>query len=535
MKNKLYNDQYWLESSLIPTLMKEEYLASPTKEQAFRQELTFGTGGMRGIMGLGPSYINNIMIIRVTLAYAKYLLELSCNPTIVIGYDNRHYSKEFAQQAALALSSLNIKVLLFDEIMATPLVSYAIRYYHASGGIIITASHNAKEYNGYKLYDDTGSQLLPPAIKAIKMQLNQVNNLSFKPNKQLITILDQSIINKYLETLFNCTKISSNKTSFMYSAQHGTGFIPMQALIKKFNLTNGIILEEQSYQDPSFTNTLSANPEDLNAYTLLIEKGLLQRAHYLLTTDPDCDRLGVAYLHQNKYHLLSGNQLGLLLLDYLIKTSPLLPNTYVVSTIVSSPLAQVMANKHQINYYEVLTGFKYIGATINKYHEEDFLFGFEESYGYLIKPITRDKDAIQTMLIFLEMASYYSNNNLSLNDVLKQIYHEYGYYLDKLITIPINNNQYTINELYQRLKQFPYHDLKTTIDYEDNNLNNLEPAQVFKVIFNDGSTICFRPSGTEALIKIYLSINDQKQEIANLKLKEYEKLINIIIKGEDNE
>lgn len=533
----------WLKSSKLDQIDKDDYLASSleNQEDCFNSYLPFGTGGMRGVMGFGPNRINNITIARAAYGFGLYLLDKGLvRPKIIIGYDNRINSKAFAIRCANVLTALNAQVYLFDKLAATPIVSYAIRHLQADGGIIITASHNPKQYNGFKVYDSTGCQLLPDDIKAIVKNIDKIDDvLAIEELSDQYESLSEELINHYYEELLKYMPRTNNDKLIKigYSPQHGTGLVATKFLLDKYGYDNVVIVKEQASPDGAFPNTKSANPEDDLAFEQLIEYGHKYNLDLLMATDPDADRLGVMCKDNDGYKRITGNQLGALLLDYCItKNITLNEKSYIVKTIVSSELGAMIAKAHNIKVIDVLTGFKYIGAKINEYGPTNFIGGYEESYGYLMYPLVRDKDALQIIILCAEMANHYLENNITLVDKLASLYKEYGYYQETLINIDfdivngmdqmikiyesfknINLSNIICKEDYESKLRYSHHsDLVETIDFE--------AERVLKYYLDDECWFCIRPSGTEPKLKIYIGVKGSSDEDASdklLHLKEY--------------
>lgn len=541
---------FWLESNDLNAAFKKELkcINTDTKE-LFYQDLPFGTGGMRGLMGAGTNRINEIMISKATNGFATYLEQKNAGSDIevIIGYDNRQYSYEFAIQAAKVLSARNIKAFIFSTLTATPLVSYTIRRKKAHGGIVITASHNPPEYNGFKIYDETGCQLLPKEIDQVVSIIENISDVTdIKTTMEHVFFLDETYQTNYINELSGLVQHENKakKISIGFSPQHGTALNPVKKMLAQYGYQKVIIVEEQATFDPHFSGTKSANPEDERSFELLKEYGKRFKLDILLTTDPDADRVGSAYRDTDgNYHCLTGNQVGALLIDYYIRINSNQKSDalYIVKTIVTSNLGAEIAKEHKVKVMNVLTGFKYIGDKINKHGAENFLLGYEESYGYLAYPITRDKDGIQIILAIAEMACFYQQQGKTLGNQLEELYKKYGYYREQLIsrTFYGKAGEDKIAEIYYRFKHHKWENVKRIEDYEKQESINVieqtkeaiktDKSMVIKVIFLDGSWLCVRPSGTEPKVKIYLGVCEKSDEEATNKIQKLYNTVNTML------
>lgn len=533
-----YKDNYktWLNSSLPNSLKNElKEMDEQTIKESFYNNLSFGTAGMRGIMGLGTNRLNIYTIRKATLGFANYLIHNYKNDLkrgVVIGHDNRFNSREFCLDCASLLSSKGINVYIFDSLRPTPEISFAIRKLKAIGGIIITASHNPKEYNGYKVYDETGCQLTDSKCNLLIEEINKIEDIlsyTFKENKQLITTLNYDFDKLYYTEIKKLSLNNPNKKDFkiVYSPEHGTALKGIQEILNNLGY-NLYPVEKQCSPDPSFPNTLSPNPEDEKAYIESIKLAKQIDADLILVTDPDGDRIGVGVKHNNDYTLLTGNQTGALILDYLLNNKTCDNNSLVISSIVTTSLIETLAKKYNTFFKQTLTGFKYIGETITKYqNEKEFLFAVEESYGCSLSNIVRDKDSLQAALIISEMTCFYKNKNLTLIDKLNELYNTYGYYYDKVISYSLDSltGKEQINKIMNNLRKENLDNLcsykiKRIEDYETGYLD-FPKSNVLRFILEDDSFIAIRPSGTEPKYKIYFSIKEKSQEKA---LNKYQKI-----------
>lgn len=533
----------WLSTPLIEEKMKQELKNASQNEieDFFFENLVFGTGGMRGLLGPGPNRMNTLTIAQASFGFGKSLLEKFAGKVesiIVIGYDNRHYSKEFAELSAEILSALGIRVLLAKRLTATPIVSYAIRKNKAQGGIMITASHNPPEYNGFKIYDQTGCQYLPDEINNVAKEIKKVyGNFDFKRNRDLIDYLNEDIEEDYVNEFGAYINENEKILSVGYSGQHGTGSIPIRKIFTHFNFDCFTVIKEQEKPDPNFSNTSSPNPENPIAFEKLIDLGHKEHLDLLLTTDPDADRMGAFYRDSDQYIRLTGNQIGAIFSYYLAEKGMYQHDSYLVKTVVSSDLGAKIAKDKGINTVEVLTGFKYIGDTINCREEKDFFLGYEESFGYLYNPIVRDKDGIQAALLLAEIANELKMKDKTFSNYLAEIYDKYGFYKEDLYTIETvgQDKMEKIKKLMDALSEKFEGDAVERADYligkvenfltKEVNLINLPSENAIKYTFYDRSWVCIRPSGTEPKLKIYYGVSTNDVLSGEKKMIEFKKII----------
>jgi len=550
MHKEKYNQ--WLNSEKLDDKSRE-VLKSMTKEEiedSFFKDIEFGTGGIRGVLGLGTNRLNIYNLRRINYGFGQYLVDNypdSKEQGVVIAHDNRHMSKEFAQASAHVLNSFGIKVYLFKELAPTPQLSYAVRYLNAAGGIVITASHNPPQYNGYKLYNNLGCQLVPhESSKVIEYvdKLPAALEISIPKNvKENIIYLDEEIDNAFLDIVKAISiRNNANKKNLkvVFSPQHGTSYKLAKSMLsdENYDLT---LVKEQCTPDPDFTNTKSPNPEEPVAFELSIQYAKEADADICVTTDPDADRVGVACKDENgEYVLITGNQMGALFLDYIIKNSDVdLSSSYAVSTVVTSDIGKQICKMNNIQLDVVLTGFKFIGDVIYKYEETEpnkkFFFGYEESYGYLFSDKVRDKDALQAVFIACEMAAVYKEQGITLLNKLDQIYKEYGYYLDKLFTFKMDGSEgmEKIAEIMSSIRKSGISDMGgikvTEIQDFNKSIMGLPKANVVKMYLEDESFVAFRPSGTEPKFKVYCCIKDSDKQLATKKLEKIKLDIESII------
>jgi phosphoglucomutase len=519
----------WLHSSALQGSEKAELKNYSTNEQKkFETTLSFGTAGIRGPIGLGPHRLNRFTIRQVTEAYYRYLSKKHPRLNkhgLVIAYDNRHCSRSFAEEAASLFAYHHIPVHLYRDIRPTPMLSFAIRKLHASGGIMITASHNPPSDNGFKVYGPDGSQLLPLDAKYIEQQMKKIDDvltiptLSYvhaKHTGKIMEISDEIDAEYYahVQSLMPCTNTHPTLT-VVYTALHGTGQVALPSLFQKEKFIQAHVVPEQCQPHPDFPTVASPNPEDKLAFTLAKNLAHKVRADMIIATDPDADRVGIMIPHQNDYIHLTGNQIGVLLLHYLATEQKKKGTVY--STIVSTSLTQKIAAHHGIKTIETLTGFKYISELIEK--NQDLLLGFEESHGYLVGDFVRDKDGVQTSLFLCHLAAHYKKQGKSLQHVLEDIYSHFGYHQTKIISLSMDTAINVIDDFFTLWKDKAKHKLDYRLGADD-----LPKAEVGKVLLHDGSWIAIRPSGTEPKVKIYMEAVGKNKPDTDDKMIEFTKI-----------
>lgn len=529
--------QQWLENENTDDATKAdlESIAGNEKEikERFYCDLEFGTGGLRGVIGAGTNRINKYMIRKTTKGYAEYIKATgaeACARGVVIAHDNRRFSVEFAEETAGVLAANGIKAYLFDSLRPTPELSFAVRALNAFGGVVITASHNPPEYNGYKLYDERGCQLVPHVNDKVVEQISKIEDplsvkaLSKAEAGDLIVTLDNSIDETYYKTVMGVAlqpDIDKSKIKIVYSPQHGTGNIPVRTVLDRLGYCV-IPVEEQCVPDTEFSKTLNPNPETAEAYVLALDYAKRTDADIVITTDPDCDRLGVAVKHKGEYVRMTGNQSAAVLLEYILAQrtakGTLPKNGVMFNTIVTSDLGDRICENYGVSVEKTLTGFKFIGDKIYR-HETDgdktFVFGYEESYGCLISDCVRDKDAVQAAMMLCESAAYYNAKGMTLIDALEALYAKYGFFLDALdnFTFKGLDGAQKIKDLVNGLRNDPP---KTAgnlevLEMEDYTSKKMMDAgfpksDVLRFIMKDGSWVAVRPSGTEPKCKFYFCI-----------------------------
>ena len=550
--------EVWKNFEKLDDVLKQELVKMNEEElyDAFYTDLAFGTGGMRGVLGPGTNRMNIYTIRKANYGFGKYILGVNnVNPSVVIAYDSRNNSTLFAEESAKVLCSLGIKVYLFDKITPTPELSFAVRYLKATGGIVVTASHNPPVYNGYKIYDENGCQLIPElanqvideignAPDAFSMELDSIEALK---DKGLVEIIGKQVDDEYLEKVKSISVNDVNKEDFsvVFTPLHGTSSYLGKKLLEECGY-NVIPVKEQMVADPLFSTVVLPNPEDKRAFDLAVKYATENNADICIATDPDADRVGLAVKHNEEYTLLTGNQTGALLINYLVKNRKINKQGVLFNTIVTSDLGASIARKHGIDVFSTLTGFKFIGDQAKKLEGTDkmFYFGYEESYGYVICDFVRDKDSLQALLLCSEMACYYKKQGKTLVDVLTEIYEEYGYYGEALVNINLagasgaSRIERILNK-FRTLDKFETEKLVVVCkeDYElskrlkdgEESVITLPKSNVIKYFLDDGSWFALRPSGTEPKMKVYISSVGKTLEASNKRIEVIkEEVLNIV-------
>ncbi|WP_414601473.1 phospho-sugar mutase [Faecalicoccus sp.] len=525
------------------------------KNDAFYTLIEFGTAGMRGLLGPGTNRINIHTIRKATQGYANYIKkagEAACKAGIAIGYDNRHMSKEFAFDCADLLAKNNIASYVFESLRPTPELSFAVRHLHCFGGIMITASHNPKEYNGYKLYDDKGCQLVPALAGQVIDEVNAIEDeLAIDANctdkqKKLVTVIGKEVDEEYYKNVLSIQLNPDVKKDIkiVFSPEHGTANIPVQEVYKRAGYTC-IPVVEQCTPDPDFSNTPTPNPEQPGAYELALKYARENDAEVILVCDPDADRMGVGVKHNGDYVVLTGNQSGSVEIEYIcsqLKEKGLMPeNPVMFNTVVTSDLGEKVAADYGVETEKTLTGFKFIGEKVAKYevtHEKNYVFGYEESYGSLIKPFVRDKDAPQACLMLAEAASFYKQQGKDLVDVLDSLYERHGTYEESQVALTLSGEAGAnrIKEILADLRKEAPTEINgskvvRSEDYKEctikegdkvTELTGFTKSDVLKYYLEDGSWIAVRPSGTEPKCKFYYCIKGNSKEDAHEKTVAYQ-------------
>lgn len=545
-----YKEKYgeWLAFADGETKAELVAAASDEKdiEDRFYKDLAFGTGGLRGVMGAGSNRMNKYTVGRATLGLAAYVQnKFNSNHSVAIAYDTRNNSAAFACAVAKILAAKGISVYKYSYCVPVPVLSFTTRLLGCSAGVMITASHNPKEYNGYKVYDETGCQICTEAAAEV---LTYIEGTSCEEAAQILAeeSVNPELINeigdKELGAFYDAVSKQSLYTEksdlkIVYTPLHGTGNIPVRKMLENFNVA---VVKEQELPDGNFSTVRSPNPEEKDALNLAIEKAKAIGADIVLGTDPDCDRVGIAVRGENgEYILFTGNQTGALLVKFVLdmKKASLNEKSTLVKTIVTSELGADIARKRGLHIDETLTGFKYIGDKINQYEKSgkrEFVIGYEESYGYLVGTHARDKDGVVSAMLICQMAAWYKAHGKTLIDGLNDIYAEYGYYLDALdpFVLKGKDGAEKIQQLmsgFRKTGKALFNGIEKVIDYSEG-VDDLPIENVLKFVWNDGSWLAVRPSGTEPKIKVYYSVRDESRENAHARLAEIrEKIKNIIL------
>ena len=569
-----YQESYqtWLDFADLPDYLREELVAmdEKTKEDAFYTNLEFGTAGMRGYIGAGTNRINVFVVRQATEGLAKLVEskgEEAKKRGVAIAYDSRHFSPEFAFESSQVLAAHGIKSYVFESLRPTPELSFAVRHYNAIAGIMVTASHNPKEFNGYKVYGEDGGQMPPADAAALTDYIRDIENpfavelADLKASKEngLITVLGEETDVKYLEELkdlsINPELIAEygKDMKIVYTPLHGTGEMLARRALAQAGFESVQVVEAQATPDPDFSTVASPNPESQAAFALAEELGREVDADVLLATDPDADRVGVEVRQADgSYWNLSGNQIGAIIAKYILeanKQAGTLPaNAALAKSIVSTELVTKIAESYGATMFNVLTGFKFIAEKIQEFEEKHnytYMFGFEESFGYLIKPFVRDKDAIQAVLIVAEIAAYYRSRGMTLADGIDEIFKEYGYFAEKTISVTLSGKDGAeqIKAIMAKFRdnspqQFNATDIAVFEDFalqtktdKDGNVEKLTtpPSDVLKYTLADDSWFAVRPSGTEPKIKFYIATVGETLAEAEEKIANIEKEINVFV------
>ena len=548
-----YMEKYnqWLNSAEIDGVIKEE-LRNITDEKEiedrFYKDLEFGTAGLRGIIAAGTNRINFYTVRRATYGLANYILKNASKEDVkrgvVIAHDNRFMSREFCLEAANTLAACGIKAYIFSSLRTTPELSYAVRKLHTIAGIVITASHNPPEYNGYKVYWEDGAQVMPEIANAITDEINKIEDYSTIPvlnekNKDLVVLLGEEQDTAFIEEVKKqvirkeLVKECGKDFKIVYTPLCGTGNVPVRRALKEVGFEHVLSVKEEEMPDPNFAGIEYPNPEDQRALTRGIELAKKEGANLVIATDPDCDRVGVAVkTTSGDYALLTGNQIGGMLTDYIIEglkeENRLKDNSVLIKTIVTSEFGSDIAKANGIEVMNVLTGFKFIGEKIKSFEENNdksYLFGYEESYGYLVGTHARDKDGVVASLLISEMAAYYYSKGMSLYEGLQELYNKYGYFKEETISLTLAGIE-GLEKIKNIISHFRTNSLqminnKKVIDIKDyqDGIDGLPKANVLKYFLEDESWIAIRPSGTEPKLKFYIAVKGNNEEDSNNKLK----------------
>lgn len=539
-----YRDKYNIWLTFDDDTKKELLSVTDEKEieDRFYKDLAFGTGGLRGIMGAGSNRMNKYTVGKATFGLANYLKSKNDGEIkVALAYDSRNNSAFFAKTAAGIFASCGFKVYLYETLVPVPVLSFTTAFLGCTAGVMITASHNPKEYNGYKVYDSKGCQFCTEDAKNAIEFINKIDDFSTIPfadveNNENITMIGENVLGEFLKQVKKQSVYEKpSDLKIVYTPLHGTGNIPVRRMLEGMDVT---VVKEQELPDGNFSTVRSPNPEEKDALNIAIETAKKIGADLVLGTDPDCDRVGIAVKDGDDYKLFTGNQTGALLVKFILTMhkDELNPKSTLVKTIVTSELGANIGRKFGLNVEETLTGFKYIGDKINKYEasgEKEFVIGYEESYGYLVGTHARDKDAVVSSMLICQMAAWYKNQGKTLVDGLNEIYDEYGYYLDFLDSFVLKGKDgaekiQSLMVTFREKGTSLLPDIKEIIDFKDG-IRDLPKENVLKYILNDGSWIAVRPSGTEPKIKVYYSVVDPDKGNAKLRLEKIRGIMGGII------
>lgn len=539
-----YRDKYNLWLTFDENTKNELLSVTDEKEieDRFYKDLAFGTGGLRGIMGAGSNRMNKYTVGKATFGLANYLKSKNDGEIkVALAYDSRNNSAFFAKTAAGIFASCGFKVYLYETLVPVPVLSFTTAFLGCTAGVMITASHNPKEYNGYKVYDSKGCQFCTEDAKNAIEFINKIDDFSTIPfadvkDNENITMIGENVLGEFLKQVKKQSVYEEpSDLKIVYTPLHGTGNIPVRRMLEGMDVT---VVKEQELPDGNFSTVRSPNPEEKDALNIAIETAKKIGADLVLGTDPDCDRVGIAVKDGDDYKLFTGNQTGALLVKFILTMhkDELNPKSTLVKTIVTSELGANIGRKFGLNVEETLTGFKYIGDKINKYEasgEKEFVIGYEESYGYLVGTHARDKDAVVSSMLICQMAAWYKNQGKTLVDGLNEIYDEYGYYLDFLDSFVLKGKDgaekiQSLMVTFREKGTSLLPDIKEIIDFKDG-IRDLPKENVLKYILNDGSWIAVRPSGTEPKIKVYYSVVDPDKENAKLRLEKIRGIMGGII------
>lgn len=551
------NFKFWTTSPIFDEETKAELLAIKDEkeiEDRFYKDLEFGTGGARGIMGAGTNRMNKYNIRKITAGFAIHLLSKFGDDAkkkgVAIAFDSRNNSKEFAKEAALTFCAYGIPTYLYTIISATPLLSFTVRYLDCVGGVVVTASHNTKEYNGYKAYDETGCQLYPTQADEVIAEVEKVNLSDVKTisedeaaNSGLLKYIGNNILKEFTE----CVKKEAHEISqsakdalkVVYTPLHGAGNVPVRTVLKELGYKNVSVVKEQELPDGNFPTVTSPNPGDESALKLAMEQAEKEGADIVVGSDPDSDRIGMAARGKDgKFEFYTGNQICAMLIDYVLmrRKDKLKENSALITTVVTSEFGSDIARKYGLHVDTVLTGFKFIGELMTRYKKEGtykFEFGYEESNGCFVGDYARDKDSVVAIMLMCEMAAYNKAKGRTIVDVLADLYKEYGYYLDHLdsFTLPGKDGAEKIKAINAKLRTIGTgldSDITEMKDYAPG-IDNLPPSDVLKFFYKDGSWMAIRPSGTEPKIKVYYCIHNDDKVSAEESLKHRQETIRNII------
>ena len=533
-----YRERYqeWLNASWLEAADKAELAALTDEkeiEDRFYRDLEFGTAGMRGVMGVGTNRMNKYIVAKATLGLANYLkgeFPADFKKGVVIAYDSRNNSKEFAAETARVLCACGVPVKLFDTLEPVPVLSFSVRHHNAAAGVVITASHNPREYNGYKVYGPDGCQLTPGAAAKLTdyVEAAAISAIPAGGDAGLLTTIGQETVEKFLDAIQTVSVPQANAADLkvVYTPLHGSGNLPVRAILARCGFANVQIVPEQELPNGDFPTVKAPNPEDRTALLLGIELAKKNGADIVIGTDPDSDRIGVAIGKGGEYTLLNGNQIGALLANFVLTHRTLNAKSTLITTVVTGELGAQVALARGAQVLRTLTGFKYIGEQMTKFErtgEREFVMGYEESYGYLVGTHARDKDAVTAAMLICEMAADAKSRGLTVLDELEALYKELGYYLDAQDshTLKGKDGAERIKAMMTWLREHgsTFRGVSQTLDYSKG-IDGLPKENVMKFLCADGSWFAVRPSGTEPKIKIYYSIKSTDRAGAQVKLDE---------------
>lgn len=561
-----FMDKYnqWLAESIFDQETKDQLQCIRENqkeiEDRFYKDLEFGTGGLRGVIGAGTNRMNRYTVGRATQGLANYINKKGIhNASVAIAYDSRRFSKEFAAEAASVLNANNIKVYLFEDLRPTPVLSFAVRQLGATAGIVVTASHNPPEYNGYKAYWSDGGQIVSPVAEELMAEINSISDFGvikimdadMAKDKGLLQIIGKDIDDIYIEKVKSLAlnpdlgKELGEDLSIIYTPLHGTGNIPVRRVLSEMGFAKAFVVPEQELPNGNFPTVKYPNPEEHEAFALAIKLAEEKKADVIIGTDPDCDRVGVVVRDsQGIYEVLTGNQTGALLIDYILSSlkeqGRLNEKSTIVNTVVTGKLGETIAESYGVKVVSVLTGFKYIGEKIKEFKEagdHEFIFGYEESYGYLAGDFVRDKDAVIASMLICEMTAYYKKKGMSLYDRLMQLFEQYGYFKEGLGSIAFKGKEgmESMRSLINRIRQNPIESLNgvKVLEFRDymtyEGKIKLPKENMLSFILEDKSWFSIRPSGTEPKLKLYYSVTGDSLQDAEERLEKLKNAVNEMV------
>ncbi len=559
-----YKGKYnsWIDNQYFDEKTKEELVNLKGNEREiedrFYKDLEFGTAGLRGVIAAGTNRINIYTVRRATFGLANYILKNTTKEEqergVVIAHDNRYMSREFCLESANTLAACGIKAYIFDSLRTTPELSFAVRNLHAIAGIVITASHNPPEYNGYKVYWEDGAQVMPEIANAITEEINSIEDYSTIPilteeNKDLVIMLGEKQDTDFIEAVKkqvirkDLVKNVGKEFKIVYTPLCGTGNVPVKRALKEVGFEHVLLVKEEEMPDPNFAGIEYPNPEDQKALTRGIELAKKEGANLVIATDPDCDRVGVAVkTTSGDYALLTGNQIGGMLTNYIIEgkkeENKLKNDSVLIKTIVTSEFGADIARANNVEVMNVLTGFKFIGEKIKSFEENNdktYLFGYEESYGYLVGTHARDKDGVVASLLISEMAAYYYSKGMSLYEGLQELYKKYRYFKEETISLTLAGIE-GLEKIQEIISYFRNNDIKAlngknVVEVKDfaKGIDNLPKSNVLKYFLEDESWVAVRPSGTEPKLKFYVAVKGNDESECNDKVSGIKQSINEIL------